>query len=90
MVHKHLKQTILKFRTNMVSKPDQNALIVKTSVFEVPREVWRSGFNAFQMGNNEVVSFDEYARQRENPDFVRDFNSACGNQAHMTVINTVT
>ena len=42
------------------------------------------------MANNEIVSFAEYARQRENPDFVRDFNLACGNQAHMSVINTVT
>ena len=48
---KHLKPTIFKLKTGMQAKPDQDTLIVKTNVFEVPREVWRSGFNAFQMEN---------------------------------------
>lgn len=62
----------------MQLKPDQNALIVKTDVFEVPREVWRSGFNAFRMANGDTITFQEYAQGRENPDFVRDFNLSCG------------
>ena len=48
---KHLKPTIFKLKTGLQVKPDQDTLIVKTNVFDVPREVWRSGFNAFQMDN---------------------------------------
>ena len=44
---KHLKPTIFKLKTGLQVKPDQDTLIVKTNVFDVPREVWRSGFNAF-------------------------------------------
>lgn len=74
----------------MQVKPEQNTLIVKTNVFDVPREVWRSGFNAFQMDNDSVIKFTDYARQRDNPDFVRDFNLACSRQPHLSLINTTT
>ena len=43
---KHLKQTILKLKSNTQIKND--TLIVKTTIFDVPKEVWRSGFDAFQ------------------------------------------
>jgi len=36
-------------------------MIIKTSVFDVPREVWRSGFNAFQM-DNQTIPFTDYAQ----------------------------
>ena len=72
------------------SKTDQNMLIVKTTVFDVPREVWRSGFNAFQMSETSTITFADYARQRENPEFIRDFNLACSRQPHLILINTVT
>lgn len=76
----------------MQVKPDQDTLIIKTNVFEVPREVWRSGFNAFQMesGAESIITFSDYARQRDNPDFVRDFNLACSRQPHLTLVNTST
>ena len=84
----HLKQAILKLKTQ--AKADQNALVVKTSVFDIPREVWRSGFNAFQMGENRVVTFSDYSKQKDNPDFVRDFNLACSTQPHLCLLNTAT
>ena len=56
----------------------------------MPREVWRSGFNAFKMADDSVVTFDSYGRQRDHPDFVRDFNLACSRQPHLSLINTKT
>ena len=36
------------------------------------------------------MTFSDYARQRDNPDFVRDFNLACSRVPHLTLLNTVT
>lgn len=59
-------------------------------MFEVPREIWRSGFDAFRMANGQTIGFQEYANKRGNPDFVRDFNLACGQTPHLSVLNTAT
>ncbi len=72
---KHLKQAILELKKNTQIK--NNTLIVKTTIFDVPREVWRSGFNAFQTEQGGTTTFQEYNSRRNNPDFVRDFNLAC-------------
>ena len=44
---KHLKQAVLSLKATAQTKSD-NTIVIKTNIFEVPREVWRSGFNAFQ------------------------------------------
>ena len=36
------------------------------------------------------MTFSDYSRQRDNPDFVRDFNLACSRVPHLTLFNTVT
>ena len=56
---KHLKQAYLTLKANSQLKANQ--MIIKTSVFDVPREVWRSGFNAFQM-DNQTIPFTDYAQ----------------------------
>lgn len=85
---RHLKQTILKLKANTQIKND--TLIVKTTIFDVPKEVWRSGFDAFQTEQGGTTSFKDYNKSRDNPDFVRDFNLACSRQAHLNLVNTVT
>lgn len=55
-------------------------VIVKATVFDVPAEVWRSGFDSFSMGTQnvrKVIMFKEYAAKRENTEFVREFNLMC-------------
>ena len=42
------------------------------------------------MDNQSTVTFSDYARQRDNPDFIRDFNLACSRQPHLTLLNTTT
>ena len=58
---KNLKQSILKLKAACTMKND--TAIVKTSVFDIPREVWRSGFNAFSMesGETKLIPFADYA-----------------------------
>ena len=56
---KHLKQAYLTLKANSQLKANQ--MIIKTNVFDVPREVWRSGFNAFQM-DNQTIPFTDYAQ----------------------------
>lgn len=82
---RHLKQAILSLKANSQVKND--TLIVKTTIFEVPREVWRSGFNAFQMEQGHTVSFEEYQSNRGNTEFVGAFNLSCSRHAHLTLVN---
>ena len=42
------------------------------------------------MANDDIVPFSAYATQRENPDFVRDFNLACARQPFLNLTNTAT
>ena len=70
-------------------KTEGDTLFIKTSLFDVPRELWKSGFNAFKMENSTLL-FTDYAKQRDNPDFVRDFNLSCARQPHLCLLNTAT
>lgn len=50
---------------------------VKTTVFDVPGEVWRSGFDSVSMGSgssNRIVTFKEFNLKFDNTEFVRDLN----------------
>jgi len=57
-------------------------------VFDIPRLLWKSGFDAFSM--SKVVTFEEYSAQRGNPDFVRDFNLMCSQSPYVTILNSKT
>ena len=68
-------------------------MIIKTTVFDVPAEVWRSGFDSFSMGAGstaQVITFKKYNTERSNTEFVRDFNLACAVQPHLTLLNSKT
>ena len=68
-------------------------IIVKTTVFDVPAEVWRSGFDSFSMGagsTSQIITFKDYNKKRENTDFVKEFNLMCAVQPHLTLLNSKT
>ena len=88
---RHLKKDVLAFKQNLQLKSDE--MIIKTTVFDVPAEVWRSGFDSFSMGAGstaQVITFKKYNAERSNTEFVRDFNLACAVQPHLTLLNSKT
>lgn len=61
-------------------KTQNDSITVKTSIFDIPSQVWKSGFDSFFLQSkdgDQTIKFASYASQKENIDFVRDFNLMC-------------
>ena len=59
---------------------------IKCELFDFPRELYLSTFNAFKMKSTKI-SFEEYADNRDNFEFLKTFNKLNLQSATVTVVN---
>jgi hypothetical protein len=49
-------------------------MTIKTTLFDIPPCFFRSGFTGFVLADNSTMSFAEFGKQRENFEFIKEFN----------------
>jgi hypothetical protein len=72
--------------------PDEPTTLAKVSIFEVPQLFWQSGFDTFFFKENPFMSikFADFAKNRSNFEYVKEFNRLNCYQPHYVLRNSVT
>ena len=90
---KAFKSTILALKSAMKLRKEgkQDAYDIKASITDLPSEFFRSNFDAFYFTSNDSsMSFQEYADNRDNFEFLKEFNRLNELQPHVYLMNTKT
>lgn len=66
------KQQLLKLKDQCSVK--EKVMTIKTTLFDIPPCFFRSGFTGFVLADNSTMSFAEFGKQRENFEFIKEFN----------------
>jgi len=53
------------------SSLQNNLLTIKTSLFDIPTELFQGGFNGFVLADQSTVSFVDFGKQRDNFEFIK-------------------
>ena len=73
-----MKPALLALKKTLTVKHDQQQ--VKTDVFLLPKQFWQSGFDEFYFKEHPTkqISFAEFAKNRDNYEYVKEFNKLNG------------
>jgi len=84
------KSTIVGWRGSMQTKGDTTT--IKTSLFDVPGDFMKqAGFDSFYFPKrDQAMSFDHYAQNRSNFEFLKEFNQLNELKPHLTLRNSRT
>jgi hypothetical protein len=85
-----MKSTIVSLKKQILQKGKN--LEIKANIFCIPCEVWQwSGFDSFCFrAKDSSMPFTEYAANRNNYEFMKEFNTLNENQAHLVLLNSKT
>ena len=87
---------IIALKKSLVIKTDKasgkKVTLAKTSVFEVPTQFWQNGFDSFFFKDYPKLSikFSDFSKNRENFEYIKEFNRLNNYQPYYLLQNSVT
>lgn len=90
------KKEIVSLKKSLVIKrskiDDSTQTQLKTSVFDIPVKFWQSGLDSFHFRDfpHSSIKFSEFAKNRENYEYVKEFNRLNSYQPTYMLKNSVT
>lgn len=90
-----LRKDILALKKCLEQKRKQDAslhTVAKTSLFEVPAQFWLSGLDTFFFKEypHKAISFSNFAKNRDNYEYVKEFNKLNGYQPTYLLKHAIT
>ena len=86
------KQMVIKNGNKYGGSESDISTMAKVSIFEVPLQFWQTGFDTFYFKDYPYASikFTDFAKNRENFEYVKEFNRLNSYQPHYVLRNSVT
>ncbi|CDW87012.1 UNKNOWN [Stylonychia lemnae] len=85
-----VKSSINHLKKCLVVKNDQT--FIQTSIFDIPNQFWLSGLDSFYFKDSpyKQVSFKEFGKNRDNYEYIKEFNKLNSYAPHYCLYNSTT
>jgi len=77
-------------KKNQTMNKKSGDIEVKTNIFSVPNEIWGQNFDQFVFNSGKTMPFIEFAENKDNFEFMKEFNLQNENKGEISIRNSDT